>query len=113
MRTMTSMELDDEEKLDFTSPIAMPDKPDFPYGLRISLTEKEFAKLKLDPSDCKVGEIFHGFFMARVTCVSSNDSGDGQCCRVEAQIEDLGLESEDEENKAGEKRGSRALYRSA
>jgi hypothetical protein len=95
MRTMTSMELDDEEKLDFAAPIAMPSKPDYPCGLRISLTEKEFEKLNVEHSDVKVGEIFHGWFMARVTSVTSNKENP---CRVEAQIEDLGLESEDQEN---------------
>ena len=35
------MELDDEDKLDAIMPIPMDNKPDFPYGLRICLTEKE------------------------------------------------------------------------
>ena len=98
IHTMKSMELDDEEKLDAAQPIAMADKPEFPYGLRICLTEAEFKKLELDPKDAEVGGIFHGHFLARVTSVTATDSPDGACCRVEAQIEDLEIESEDEEN---------------
>jgi hypothetical protein len=91
-RKLTSMELDDEDKLD-----AMPvldQKPDYPYGLRICLTGKEFEKLDLDPRDAERGAIFHGHFLARVTAVSDTEGG----CRVEAQIEDLAIESEDEED---------------
>lgn len=98
MIVMQSMELDDEDKLDAVMPIAMPDKPDFPYGLRISLCEKEFEKLGLDPADATVGGICHGHFLARVTSVSASEGSDGKCCRIELQIEDLAIESEDDEN---------------
>lgn len=98
MITMRSMEMDDDEKLDTVMPIPMTDKPEFPYGLRICLTEKEFAKLDLDPSAAEVGGIFHLHGLARVTCVTENDGPEGKTCRVEAQIEDLSIESEDEEN---------------
>lgn len=98
IHTMTSMELDDEEKLDAAMPIPMPDKPEFPYGLKICLTEAEFKKLDLDMKDAEIGGIFHGHFLARITSVSASDGPNGACCRVEAQIEDLEIESEDEEN---------------
>lgn len=97
-RVMTSMELDDDDKLDAVMPFPMPDKPEFPYGLRICLTGKEFQKLDLDPSDAEVGAIFRGHFLARVTSVSTSDGEYGSNCRVEAQIEDLMIESEDEED---------------
>jgi hypothetical protein len=99
---MTDMELDDDDKLDAAMPIAMPDKPDYPYGLRICLTEKEFEKLGLDPSDAFVGGMIHGHFMGRITSCSSTDGEMGQCSRVEIQIENLAIESEDEENAASE-----------
>lgn len=97
MIVMQSMELDDEAKLDacLPMPCAM---PDYPYGLRITLSEKEFAKLQLDPSDAVVGGIFHGHFLARITSVSAEQRDGGNRCRVEAQIEDLAIESEDDEN---------------
>jgi hypothetical protein len=95
---MRSMELDDEEKVDAVQPIAMSDKPDFPYGLRICLTHQELEKLDLDPADAVVGGIFHMHALARVTSVSASDGPDGSVCRVEAQIEDLAIESEDAED---------------
>lgn len=99
MRVMKSMELNDESKLDAVMPISMPDKPDYPYGLRISLTNEELDKLDLDKADAEVGGTIHGFFMARITSVSENEVNGGEkCCRIELQIEDLGIESEDQEN---------------
>lgn len=100
LNPMVSMELDDEDKLDAAMPIPMPTKPDFPYGLRICLTEKEFAKLGIDPSDAVVGGVFHLHALARITSVTCNDSEQmGESHRVEAQIEDMAVESsEDEEN---------------
>ena len=98
MLTMTSMELDDEDKLDTAMPIAMPDRPDFPFGLKICLTEKEFEKLGLDYKDAVVGGICHGHFLARITSVSCEQRDGKECCRCELQIEDLSIESEDEED---------------
>ena len=98
MRTMTSMELSDDESLDAIMPMPMPNKPEFPYGLRICLTEAEFEKLGLDHKEAETGGIFHGHFLARVTNVLQTDGPNGRSCRVEAQIEDLDIESEDEEN---------------
>lgn len=95
---MHSMELADEDKLDTLMPIAMPDKPDFPYGLRITLTEKELEKLDLDIGDASVGGVFHLHGLARITSVSCEQREGHDCCRIEAQIEDLAIESEDAEN---------------
>lgn len=97
MIVMQSMELDDEDKLDacLPMPCAM---PDFPYGLRNSLSEKEFEKLGLDPADAFVGGVVHGHFMARITSVSAEEREGKKTCRIEWQIEDLAIESEDEEN---------------
>jgi len=100
-RMMRSMERDDDEKLDSIAAIPIL-KPDYPPGLRISLTEKEFEKLDIDHSEAEVGGMVHGHFMGRITHVSSSDDasngGEGPCCRVEIQIEDLEIECEDEEN---------------
>jgi len=100
---MVSMEMDDEEKEDFTSPMPCP-TPDYPYGLKICLTQDEFKKLNIDPSEAFVGGIVHIHALARITSVSISDdaatsySDGGPRCRVEFQIEDMCLESEDEEN---------------
>jgi hypothetical protein len=95
---MVSMELDDEDKMDAAMPYPMPDKPDYPYGLRICLTEKEFSKLGIDPADAFVGGIFHLHALARITSVTASDDGNGSSCRVEATLEDMAIESEDAEN---------------
>ena len=96
---MVDMELDDESKLDAPMPIAMNSKPDYPYGLRISLTNREMKKLDLDPDYAEVGGIVHLSAMARITSVSHNTNGpDGYNCCVELQIEDLAVHSEDKEN---------------
>jgi hypothetical protein len=101
MRHMKSMEMDDEDKLDFASPIPMP-RPDYPCGLRISLTEKEFEKLDLDHTEAQVGGVVHGHFIGRITSVSQDQRDGETSCRCEIQIEDLEIESEDEENEAEE-----------
>ena len=101
MRHMKSMELDDEEKLEHVAPISI-DRPDYPCGLKIFLTEKEFEKLGLDHTVAEVGGTVHGHFMGRITSVNQEERDGNQCCRVEIQIEDLEIESEDEENEEEE-----------
>lgn len=96
--TMKSMEYDDEDSMDAAMPIPMSEKPRYPYNLRISLTDKELAKLQLDHTEAEVGGMVHGCFMARITSVSSNETDDGERRCVELQIENLGIASEDEEN---------------
>ncbi len=102
LRPMVSMELDDEQKLDAPMPIAMPNKPDYPYGLRISLTEKELEKLGIDHSEAFVGGMVHLHALARITSTSENERSDGKSCCVELQIEELCIESEDAENEEAE-----------
>jgi hypothetical protein len=105
---LTNMELTDDEKID-QSPWLFPKSdedrareklatPEYPYGLRISLCEAEFEKLGLAPEDAFVGAICHGHFLARVTSVSCCEGPEGKTARVELQIEDLNIESEDEED---------------
>lgn len=101
MTPMKSMEMEDEDKLDAVHPIAMATKPDYPYGLRISLTEKELDRLGLDPSAAFEGGIVHLHALARITNCSQNvdHENDRASCRIELQIENMSIESEDEENK--------------
>lgn len=96
IRVMKSMELDDEKKLD--SPLAT----DYPFGLRICLTNDELKKLDLDSASAVVGGTVHLHAMACITHVSHNDGPDGYSCRIELQIEKLDVESEDEENEENE-----------
>ncbi len=97
LNPMVDMELDDEDKLDAAMPIPMPAKPDYPFGLRICLTEKELEKLDLDHSEAFVGGTIHGKFMGRITSVSEDAREGGSSCRIEIQIERLAIESEDDE----------------
>lgn len=90
---LVDMELDDEDKLDAAMPIPMPNKPDYPYGLRLCLTEKELTKLGLE-ADCEVGEYLDMRCFGTVTSVSKTDGPDGGSCRVEIQIEKIAVEDE-------------------
>lgn len=90
--TLTSMELDDEASMDAAMPIAMPDRPKWPYGLRICFTNDELEKLGIDPEDATVGGYFHLSAVACVTSVSRDEREAGEpCYRIEAQIEQMGV----------------------
>ena len=109
---MKSLELEDEEKLDMLMPMPM-DRPDYPCGLRISLTEKEFEKLEIDYSDAKVGDVFIMKCVCKITSMSHYDNeGSGQTCRCEAQITDCEIEGldDEEDEKPGRKSKSSPLY---
>lgn len=102
MQTMTDMVLTDEERKDLypaCTAVDIPMQPQYPYGLRITLTGEELEKLGLGYNDAEVGGMVHGHFMARVTSCSEDKRQDGSTsCRVEMQIEALTIESEDAEN---------------
>lgn len=91
------MELDDDDKLDAPTPIPMEKKPDYPYGLRICLTEKELAKLGLT-HDCEVGDEIELGIRACVTSMTCADSDGsdyrqpGHTCRIELQIKEIALD---------------------
>lgn len=76
------------------------DLPKYPYGLCISLTNKELEKLKVDHSDWDVGDMFHLHAMAKITSVSSREDDKGSDDRIEMQIIALSGENEEEENQA-------------
>ena len=88
-KKLVSMELDDEEKFDAPQPIAMSNKPDYPYGLRVCLTHRELAKMGLG-ANCDVGDHLMLMVDACVTCVSQSDGPGGPESRVELQIEKMG-----------------------
>ena len=100
------------------SAVEAPMRPRYPYGLRISLTQEELEKMKLDTADAFVGGICHLHALGKITSISNNEvenqEGEAkQDCRVEIQIVALSIESEDEENEmveADPAMGMRVLY---
>lgn len=115
----TDMELDDEDRADLAYPCAeAPNKkllPKYPYGLCISLTDKEMEKLSLDPSEAKQDGMIHFHALAQITSTSTNTTADGKTHhRIELQIQQMAVESEDKENKEAEaavpRRKMRAVY---
>jgi hypothetical protein len=92
---MVNMELSDEDKLDLQLPAAVSEAPEFPWGLRITLTHRELEKLGLE-ADCPVGATIDLRALAKVCSVSRNDGPMGPEDRVELQITDLAVENEEE-----------------
>jgi hypothetical protein len=90
---LVDMELDDEDKMDTAMPISMPSAPDYPYGLRICLSEKELEKLGLPVPG--VGDYLDLRAFACVTSVSCDSTSSGDRCRVELQIEKIAIEDSD------------------
>ena len=90
---LVDMEMDDEDSLDAICPMPMPDRPRYPYGLRICLTHKELGKLGLE-ADCNIGDMVDLRCFAEVTSISKNDNGNGEECRIELQITRMAAEDE-------------------
>jgi len=95
---LVDMELTDDDKIDSMACQPTPaEMPDYPWGLRICLTEKELEKLGLD-ADCECGDTVDLRAMGRVTSVSLNEVNGEQTCRIEIQIEQLAVENESTED---------------
>lgn len=98
-KSMRMVDMSNEpEKSPETATSISPNK--FPYGLSISLTEKELEKLGLD-DDVEAGDYLHCVMMAKVTSVHHHhtDTEDGvdRGCRVEMQIVAMAVEDENTE----------------
>lgn len=89
---LVDLEYDDEDQMDMAVP-AIAEKPRYPWGLRISLSEKELEKLGLD-ADCDIGDVIDLRAFAVVTSCSKNETESGSCCRIELQIQKLAVENE-------------------
>lgn len=96
---LVSMELDDEDKYD--APMVSDMQPDFPYGLKLCLTTAELEKLGIDVKDASIGDYFHITALACVTSISSNDSPNGPCDRLEAQIEAMSVPDMEDDDTGG------------
>lgn len=94
---MVDMALSDDDKIEAMMPCLPSTSPDYPYNLRICLTEKELQKLDLAP-DCEVGDVIDLRAFAVVTSVSTEQRDGQNSARIELQIERLAVESESEES---------------
>ena len=104
---MVDMKRTPAEVAESTSPISAMDANEYPYGLCICLCNDELEKLGLTDLPA-VGDMLHIHAMAKVTSVSSNDTGAGENRRVELQIVAMVGEDEDEENEASERQAGSA-----
>jgi hypothetical protein len=104
MRVMQDMELSDDEKLDrmglSEAPVKIANKKEYPWGLKLRLTERELDKLGLEyPDDTMVDGIVHFHGMGRISGVKCEQRiGEPKCCCVEIETTHFSIESEDEEN---------------
>lgn len=89
---LVDMELDDEDKYDFCAPMPCA-KPDYPYGLRITLDEKQLKKLGLPYPE--IGDMIDMRAFGEVTsCSIEKVDGGDERCRVEIQIQRIAVENE-------------------
>ena len=96
---LIDMEMSDDDQLDAVTPYPVAEKSRYPYGLKICLCHTELEKLGLGVPD--VGDVIDLRAFATVTSVSTNDGEYGASCRVELQIEKLGVENESTEDEEG------------
>ena len=68
------------------------DRPDYPYGLTLSLNEESIDKLGIELPD--VGDTFFVLAIATVRSVSEHQSDDHTSRDVSLQIEQLSLDGE-------------------
>ena len=109
--SMKDMRRTDAEKIAADSPftnsaVTGPTGPDYPYGLRIRLNQDDLDKLDLD-GGCQVGDMIDLRAFAKVINVSSEEVGGKMSCSIELQIQQLAVESEEEEAAPAPKRASR------
>jgi len=92
--TDMAMGKDDRVASGMPPAIADSDAPEYPYGLRITLTGAELDKLGMD-CDCDIGDVIDLRAMGTVTSVSMDKSADGVTRRrVEIQLEKIAVENE-------------------
>lgn len=108
---MIDMKRTDAEKADDMAMPTVANMDDYPYGLRICLTEVELEKLGFSVDDLAVEDMVHLHAFATVTSVSENSTDKGKTCRVELTLTHISAEDEEEENQEEEApRGPRRLY---
>lgn len=108
---MINMKKSVAEKLDSDAVACAPmSGEDYPWGLSISLGNDELEKLDLD-GDCTAGDTIDLRAFAKVTSVSVREINGRQERRIELQITDLAVESEEEEVRDEETSEPRGRYK--
>lgn len=93
---LTSMELSKKDKKEnMPKPCGEYEGPNFPYGLTIRLDNTSLEKLGID-SLPKVGAKMTVSAIGVITSVSSHESKNRDDRNVEIQIQQLGIENDDE-----------------
>lgn len=89
--------MNEQEKKDlYSAPSVIDDKPEYPYGLEITLNKDSMKMLGLDGSKLKVGDSFKLEAMVKVKSVREvNEKGDIAEYASELQICEMELEKED------------------
>lgn len=101
---MTDMKRTPKEKEEpriLGAAVVAPSEPDYPWGLRITLTSEELEKLDME-GDCEVGDYLHMHCFAKVTSVSEDERNGEKECTVCLTITHMEAESEDDENNEAE-----------
>lgn len=102
MVNMANTPEEKEEIAETSQPIAA-NQPNYPWGLSISLCNKELDKLGIDVDNVNVNDIFHLHCFAVVTSKSSNQvQGTEPNSRIELQITHIAAEDEGEEDDEAE-----------
>lgn len=91
------MALTDAEKAEERGEMAMGgpsdmDMPDYPWGLRLRLTERELGKMGIDMP--ALGTLLSIAGSGKVVSTSQNEQDGDECCTVEIVVTDLGLAPE-------------------
>lgn len=94
MAKMIDLEYDDEDMAGVPMPFDLKVKRHYPYNTRISFTDKEMRKMKVDASDYDVGDLIDMRAFGEITSIRKDENG---CC-IEIQIQRVAVENEDQES---------------
>lgn len=101
---MKDMRMNAAEKKDFHSPESIiDDKPEYPYGLTITLNPESLEKLGIDAKSLKMSQAFKVIAEAKVKEIREvKENGDVQEFSVELQLCEMDVEKEETEKTADE-----------
>ena len=99
---MKNMRMNAEEKKDLYSPESViDDKPEYPYGLTITLNQESIEKLGIDAKSLKIGQAFKVLAEAKIKEIREvKENGDVQEHSIELQICEMDMAKEEEEKSA-------------